>query len=150
MGARNLTILVVDDDEDDFFLVQGAFRERVKGVDLRLVQDGEEMNEYLRHQGRFEDPDSAPQPCLILLDINMPRMDGMVALGEIKTDPSLRHIPVVMFTTSNDPDDIAACYRLGANSFMVKPASYQHFVSIITSLMDYWGGTVELPPGCDK
>ena len=147
--ARNLNILVVDDDPDDFLLVQIAFRDRVREVELRRVQDGEEMIEYLRQEGRFEAPDSAPQPCLILLDINMPGMDGMVALGEIKTDPSLRHIPVVMFTTSNDTDDITACYRLGANSCMVKPASYDQLVSIVTSLMDYWGGTVELPPGCN-
>jgi two-component system, response regulator len=108
MVAAKLTIPVVDDDEDDFFLVQRVFRDRVKGVDLRLVQDGEEMIDYLRQEGRFKDPDSAFEPCLILLDINMPRMDGMLALGEIKTDPSLRHIPVIMLTTSNDPADIAA------------------------------------------
>jgi CheY-like chemotaxis protein len=143
--ARNLTILVVEDDPDDFLLVQIAFRDRVKGVELRLVENGEEMLDYLRQKGKFETPASAPEPCLILLDINMPGMDGMVALGELKTDPSLRHIPVVMLTTSNDTDDITACYRLGANSYMVKPASYDQLVSIITSLMDYWGGTVELP-----
>jgi len=148
MVARSLTILVVDDDEDDFFLVQHVFRDRVTGVELQLVQDGEEMMDYLRQEGKFEAPDTAPLPCLILLDINMPRMDGMMALGGIKTDPSLKHIPVVMFTTSNDPDDIAACYRLGANSFLVKPASYDQFVSMVTNLMEYWRGTVELPHGC--
>jgi two-component system, response regulator len=146
--ARNLTILIVDDDEDDFFLVQSAFQAKVKSVDLRLVQDGEEMMGYLRQEGKFETPESSPLPCLILLDINMPRMNGMMALGEIKADPAFKHIPVVMFTTSNDTDDITACYRLGANAFMVKPASYEQLVTAVSGLMDYWGGTVQLPTGC--
>lgn len=79
----------------------------------------------------------------------MPRMNGKEALQEIRSDPSLRHIPVVMFTTSKNTDDIMSCYRMGANSFMVKPASYDQLVSIVNILIDYWRGTVELPPGCN-
>jgi CheY-like chemotaxis protein len=148
MAARNLTILMVDDDPDDFLLVKGALGNREKNIDLRLVQDGKEMLEYLRREGRFEAPDAAPEPCLILLDLNMPVMNGTEALQEIRNDPSLRHIPVVVFTTSSDTEDVMCCYRLGANSFLVKPASYDHLVSKLTGLMDYWEGTVELPLEC--
>lgn len=145
MVARNLTMLMVDDDPDDFFLVRHALEGKENGVDLRSVEDGEELMDYLRQKGKFECSDTAPPPCLILLDLNMPKMDGMEALQAIKTDPSFRHIPVVVFTTSNDTEDILASYRLGASSFIVKPASYERLVSVLASLMDYWGKSVELP-----
>jgi CheY-like chemotaxis protein len=143
MVAR--TLLVVDDDADDFFLVQSALKDRRDDVDLRLAEDGEEMMDYLHKKGRFETAASSPRPFLILLDLNMPRMNGKEALREIKGDPSLLHIPVVVFTTSDDADDIMSSYRLGANSFVVKPASYDRFVAVLASLMDYWGKSVELP-----
>jgi CheY-like chemotaxis protein len=138
------TLLVVDDDADDFFLVQSALKDRRDDVDLRLAEDGEEMMDCLHKRGRFETAASSPRPFLILLDLNMPRMDGKEALREIKGDPMLRHIPVVVFTTSNDNDDVLSSYRLGANSFIVKPASFDQFVAVLASLMDYWGKSVEL------
>ena len=149
MVAHKLTILMVDDDPDDFFLVQHALGDKKNGFDLRLLEDGEELMDYLLQRGRFEETACASKPCLILLDLNMPRMDGREALREMKADPSLRHIPVVVFTTSNDTDDIMAAYQLGASSFIVKPASYERLVAVLGSLMDYWGKSVELPPNCD-
>jgi CheY-like chemotaxis protein len=110
------------------------------------VEDGEELMDYLLQRGRFDGKACAPPPRLILLDLNMPKMDGREALREIKADPWLRHIPVVVFTTSNDTDDILSSYRLGASSFIVKPASYERLVAILASLMDYWVKAVELPP----
>jgi two-component system, response regulator len=148
MIARNLTILMVDDDPDDFFLVRHALGDKKNGIDLRLLEDGEELMNYLLQLGQFEERACAPPPCLILLDLNMPRMDGREALREMKADPSLRHIPVVVFTTSNDIDDIMSSYQLGASSFIVKPASYERLVAVLGSLMDYWGKSVELPPQC--
>jgi CheY-like chemotaxis protein len=148
MDAHNLTMLMVDDDPDDFFLVRHALGEKKNGIDLRLLEDGEELMNYLLQRGRFEAEASAPTPCLILLDLNMPKMDGREVLKVIKADPSFQHIPVVVFTTSNDTDDILSAYRLGANSFIVKPASYDRLVAILTSLMDYWIKSVELPPLC--
>jgi CheY-like chemotaxis protein len=148
MVAPNLTILMVDDDPDDFFLVRHALGDRVKGIDLKQLEDGEELMDYLRQKGRFENKGCSPPPCLILLDLNMPKMDGREALREIRTDPLLRHLPVVVFTTSNDTDDIMSSYRLGANSFIVKPPSYERLVEVLDNLMDYWANSVELPPQC--
>jgi len=144
MVARKLTILMVDDDPDDFFLVREAVENRIGGIDLRLVADGEEMMDYLHNQGRFETA-SSPRPFLILLDLNMPKKNGREALREIKTDPLLMFIPVVVFTTSNSTDDIMSCYRMGANSFIVKPDSYERFVDVMAALVDYWLNSVELP-----
>jgi CheY-like chemotaxis protein len=153
MVAHNLTILMVDDDPDDFFLVRHALGDKALGdkkdsINLRLLEDGEELLDYLLQRGRFVETAYAPQPCLILLDLNMPKMDGREALREMKADPSLRHIPVVVFTTSNDTDDIMSAYQLGASSFIVKPASYERLVAVLASLMDYWAKSVELPPNC--
>jgi CheY-like chemotaxis protein len=138
------TLLMVDDDPDDFFLIQSALQDKGNGIDLRLVEDGEEMMDYPHHQGRFETT-SSPRPFLILLDLNMPNKNGREALREIKGDPSLMLIPVVVFTTSNSTDDIMSCYRMGANSFIVKPASYTKLVKIMADLVDYWLNSVELP-----
>jgi CheY-like chemotaxis protein len=146
MVAHNLTVLMVDDDPDDFFLVRHALGDKGNGIDLRLLEDGEELMDYLLQRGRFKEITCAPPPSLVLLDLNMPKMDGREALREIKADPLLRHIPVVVFTTSNDTDDILSSYRLGANSFIVKPASYEGLVAVLASLMSYWGKSVELPP----
>jgi CheY-like chemotaxis protein len=149
MATHNLTVLMVDDDPDDFFLVRHALGDKMKGLDLQLLEDGEELMDYLRQKGKFEEKTGALRPCLILLDLNMPKMDGREALREIRADPLLLHIPVVVFTTSNDREDIMSSYRLGANSFVVKPASYERLVAILDSLVDYWAKSVELPPRCD-
>lgn len=113
--------------------------------DLRFVQDGAELLDYLGHRGRYADPASSPRPGIILLDLNMPRMDGREALREIKADPDLRRIPVVVLTTSKAEEDIYRTYDLGANSFITKPVSFEGLVSVMREIGRYWIEIVELP-----
>lgn len=140
-----ITILYADDDEDDRMLVHDALREARLISDLRFVEDGEELLEYLRHRGRYANGASAPRPGLILLDLNMPRMDGREALAAIKADPQLRRIPVVVLTTSKAQEDIFRTYDLGVNSFISKPVTFDGLVDMMQALGRYWLGIVELP-----
>lgn len=114
--------------------------------DVRFVEDGEELLEYLQRRGRYTDPDSSPRPGLILLDLNMPRMDGREALQHIKEDPELRRIPVVVLTTSKAEEDIYRSYDLGVNSFIIKPVTFESLVNIMRVLERYWFEIVEIPP----
>jgi CheY-like chemotaxis protein len=109
------------------------------------VEDGEELLDYLRRRGRYAPPAPAPVPGLVLLDLNMPRKDGREALAEIKADPELRKIPVVVFTTSKRDEDVQRSYCAGANSFVVKPVTFQGLVDLMATLKRYWLETVELP-----
>ena len=118
-----ITILYADDDEDDRMLVHDALREARLINDLRFVEDGEQLLDYLHHRGRYTDATAAPRPGLILLDLNMPRMDGREALAAIKSDPMLRRIPVVVLTTSKAEEDVLRTYDLGVNSFITKPVT---------------------------
>lgn len=145
--ARRITILMADDDEDDRRFVKRAWEKSRVANDLRFVEDGEELLEYLRRAGRYSDPAAAPRPGLILLDLNMPKMDGREALREIKADPDLRRIPVVVLTTSKAEEDIYRTYDLGASSFISKPVTFQSLVDVIQALGKYWVEIVELPPG---
>lgn len=138
-------ILLADDDGDDRLLVKDAMAESGSQAELHCVQDGEELLDYLRHRGKYQGQDCAPIPGLILLDLNMPRKDGKEALREIKNDPVLRRIPVVVLTTSKADTDIARTYELGANSFIAKPVAFECLVSVIRSLSQYWFNMVELP-----
>jgi CheY-like chemotaxis protein len=141
-----ITILMAEDDADDRLLAEEALAESLLLHQLRFVEDGEELMAYLRHQGHYSLPDRAPRPGLILLDLNMPRKDGREALAEIKTDPKLKQIPIIVFTTSTDQHDIFRSYDLGANSFITKPASFDELVLVLRSLEQYWLDLVELPP----
>jgi CheY-like chemotaxis protein len=141
-----ITILLADDDEDDRLLAQQAFEECRLANELRMVADGEELLDYLHHRGAFAAPVSAPRPGLILLDLNMPRKDGREALREIKADPALRQIPVVVFTTSKAEEDVARSYDLGVSSFIAKPVTFDGLVATMKTLGQYWIGVVELPP----
>jgi CheY-like chemotaxis protein len=114
--------------------------------DLRSVEDGEELLDYLFHRGRYADAASSPTPGLILLDLNMPRKDGREALREIKAHPELRRIPVVVLTTSKAEEDIYRTYDLGANSFITKPVSFEGLVAVMRDIGRYWIEIVELPP----
>ena len=135
---------MAEDDADDRLLARDALTEcRLKG-DLHFVESGEELLDYLFHRGKYSQA-SAPRPGLILLDLNMPRKDGREALREIKADPDLRRIPVVVLTTSRADTDIGAVYELGANSFIAKPAQFEALCRIMRSLGEYWFETVELP-----
>ena len=109
------------------------------------MKDGEELMHYLRHQNDFSNPEKSPEPSLILLDLNMPRMDGREALREIKSDPKLRHIPVVVLTTSRAEEDVVRSYDLGVNSFIAKPVTFQGMVEAMKVLGKYWFEVVALP-----
>jgi CheY-like chemotaxis protein len=144
--ARPIVILLADDDEEDRMLAADALEESRVVNDFRFVEDGEELLDYLYHRGRFAEPGSSPTPGLILLDLNMPRKDGREALKEIKADPELRRIPVVVLTTSKAEEDIYRTYDLGANSFITKPVSFEGLVSVMRDIGRYWIEIVELPP----
>jgi CheY-like chemotaxis protein len=140
-----ITILMADDDQDDCLLVKDAFTESRLANDLRFVDNGEELLDYLYHRKKFEKEKSSPRPGLILLDLNMPRMDGREALKVIKSDSDLRPIPVVVLTTSKQEEDIMRSYDLGANSYITKPVTFEGLVEVMKSLGKYWLEIVELP-----
>src|SRR5882762_2601137 len=143
--AKPIVILLADDDEEDRMLTSDALEESRVVNDLRFVEDGEELLDYLYQRGRYADPDSAPRPGLILLDLNMPRKDGREALREIKSDPNLKRIPVIVLTTSKADTDISKIYYLGANSFIAKPVAFDSLVNVMKILGNYWFDIVELP-----
>ena len=145
--GRPITILIADDDADDRMMASEALEESRLANDLRFVEDGEELMDYLHRRGRFSDPADAPRPGLILLDLNMPRKDGREALCEIKSDPELRKIPVVVLTTSQAEEDIYRTYDLGVNSFITKPVMFESMVAVMKALGKYWFEIVELPGG---
>ena len=144
--ARPIVILLADDDEEDRMLAASALEASRVVNDLRFVEDGEDLLAYLYRRGRYAEPGSAPTPGLILLDLDMPRKDGREALREIKADPDLRRIPVVVLTTSKAEEDIYRTYDLGANSFITKPVSFDGLVGVMRDIGRYWIEIVELPP----
>lgn len=131
-----ITILMADDDEDDCLLAQTAFEDAGLTGELRVVVDGIKLLEYLRRQGDYINPEQAPRPDLILLDLNMPRMDGREALKVIKSDPQLKDIPVVILTTSKEQRDIDFCASAGACNFITKPIEFEEWVKTVTALVD--------------
>jgi len=139
------TILMADDDADDCLLVQEALRESKQPHDLRIVRDGQQLLDYLRRRGEYQQSPEVPRPDLILLDLKMPRKDGREALSELKADVRLRSIPIVVFTTSTARDDIGFCYRMGVNSYITKPATFRGLVDLLSTLSKYWFELVELP-----
>jgi CheY-like chemotaxis protein len=145
-AERPITILYADDDPEDRMLVEEALQASRLRNELHFVEDGEELMDYLYRRGRFAQFAGRPLPGLILLDLNMPRKDGREALKEIKSDPALRAIPVVVLTTSKAEEDILRAYDLGASSFVVKPVTFQSLTELTRSLQRWWFEIVELPP----
>jgi CheY-like chemotaxis protein len=145
-NAKPITILMADDDADDRRLTKEALEESRLVNDLRFVENGEELMDYLKGAGKFTDSSDRPRPGLILLDLNMPRKDGRSALKELKSDPELRQIPVVVLTTSKADEDVFRSYDLGVNSYIVKPVTFEALVDILQTLEKYWFEIVELPP----
>lgn len=139
-----ITIVMADDDADDRMLAREAMEESRLGNPFYFVEDGQELMDYLRRAGRWATED-APRPGLILLDLNMPRKDGRQALREIKSDPELRSIPVVVLTTSKTEEDILRSYDLGANTFITKPVTFERLVEIVRGLGTYWFTIAQLP-----
>ena len=145
-GGRPITILLADDDEDDRLMTRDALRDARLHNDLRFVIDGVDLLDYLHRRGRHSDPANAPRPGLILLDLNMPRMDGREALQRIKADPDLKSIPVIVLTTSKAEEDIVRTYNLGVNSFITKPVTFLGLVEVMRVVSRHWLEIVELPP----
>jgi CheY-like chemotaxis protein len=135
---------MAEDDPDDRMMVQDAFEESRLANDLHFVEDGEELMDYLHQTGAYSSA-NAPRPGVILLDLNMPRKDGRQALQEIKADPSLRRIPVVVLTTSKEEEDIIKSYEMSVAGFIVKPVTFEGLVTVLKTLEKYWLEIVELP-----
>jgi CheY-like chemotaxis protein len=147
--GKPITILMADDDADDRQMTQEAFGESRLANDLRFVEDGAELMDYLLRRGKYSDPAHSPRPGLILLDLNMPKKDGREALREIKADPRLRNIRVVVMTTSKAEEDIIRTYDLGAESYVTKPVTFTSLVEVVRALGKYWLEIVELPSGAE-
>jgi CheY-like chemotaxis protein len=145
-NGKPVAILMADDDPEDCQLAREALEESRLANDFHTVADGEELLDYLYHRGKFSDPATSPRPGLILLDLNMPRLDGREALSVIKADPELRSIPIVVLTTSQAEEDVYRSYDLGANSYVTKPVTFDALVQLTKVLTQYWFHIVELPP----
>jgi CheY-like chemotaxis protein len=146
-SRQSIVILLTDDDEEDLQMTVEALRESRLGNDVRTTHDGEELMDYLFQRGAYTDPSDAPTPGLILLDLHMPKKDGREALAEIKANPDLRLIPVIVLTTSKAEEDIFRSYDLGVNSFITKPVTFAGLVEAMRVLSQYWFEIVELPDG---
>ena len=146
MSGTTITILMADDDEDDRELAREAVQHSSLANEMRFAVDGQDLTDYLRRHGGYADPSvDAPRPGIILLDLKMPKKDGPEALAELKADPALRQIPVIVLTTSHDEQDVLLSYALGANSFITKPVTFDGLVDVMQTLTRYWCDTVQLP-----
>jgi CheY-like chemotaxis protein len=146
MSANPTIILLAEDDPDDQYLINEALEENQLNTRMYVVEDGEELLDYLNRRGKYQDDQKWPMPSLILLDLNMPRKDGREALREIKADPKLRHIPVVALTTSQADDDIARTYDSGISGYITKPPSFTGLRDVMKAVDLYWLQTTRLPP----
>jgi CheY-like chemotaxis protein len=144
-GTNSVTILMADDDADDREMTREALAASHLANEFRFVENGVELMDYLLRHGKYHNPAISPRPGLILLDLNMPKKDGREALSEIKSDPNLQEIPVVVMTTSKEEMDIHRSYQLHANSYIVKPVTFDRLVAVVTELGKYWFDIVKLP-----
>jgi CheY-like chemotaxis protein len=137
-----IEVLLVEDDPGDVLMTREAFAEHKVGNTLRVVSDGAEALAYLRREGEYSD---AVRPDLILLDLNLPRRDGREVLAEIKSDPELHHIPVVVLTTSAADEDILRSYELHANAYVTKPVDFDRFIAVVRQIDQFFVSVVKLP-----
>ena len=144
--GKAIIILYAEDDPEDRMLVKDAMEESRLANELDFVEDGEQLMDYLHRRGKYTELSNAPLPGLILLDLNMPKKDGREALEEIKANPNLRRIPIVVLTTSKAEEDILRTYDLGVNGFIIKPVTFESLVSIMKTVSKYWFEIVEPPP----
>lgn len=142
-NGRVVEILLAEDNDNDVELTRQGFKRTKLRANLHHVSDGEECMAFLRKQGRYV---TAPDPDLVLLDLNMPRMDGREVLIELAADPKLVHLPVVILTTSAEEQEILSMYRLRCSSYIIKPVDFERFLHIIRLLSEYWFSAVALPP----
>ncbi len=145
--SKVIHILMAEDDSDDRLLVTEAFEEKHVANSLAFVEDGEDLLDYLNQREKYKDSKKFPRPDIILLDLNMPRMDGREALKVIKADPKLRGIPVIVLTTSQAEQDVLMSYDLGASSFITKPVTFEGLAEVLGALDQYWVQIVKLPEG---
>ncbi len=138
-------VLIAEDDPDDRQWIKEALIETQAAVEMRFVEDGEELMDFLYHRGSYKTTSTLSFPGLLLLDLNMPKKDGREALKEIKVDPRLRHIPIIVLTTSKAKEDIFRMYNLGANSVILKPVTHSGLIEIMRTLTQYWLDVTELP-----
>ena len=148
--TKPITVLMAEDDPDDRALAAEAFAESRLTNDLRFVEDGAELLDYLNRRGKYADPALSPWPGVILLDLNMPRVDGREAHKAIKADPRLRRLQVVILTTSKAEEDVIRSYDLSAASYITKPVTFDRLVEVVRALGRYWLEIVELPPDGDS
>jgi CheY-like chemotaxis protein len=141
---NDMLILIADDDADDRMFLEQALRQNGYMHEIRSVENGEELLDYLNHRGAYTSA-TAPRPTLLILDLNMPRMNGFQALAAIKESPLMRRLPVVVMSTSSADEDVVRSYNLGVNSFVIKPFNYNRLVEVIAALKAYWLETVRLP-----
>ncbi len=147
---RAITILMADDDPDDRQMTKEAFEKARLANDLRFVEDGVELLDYMFRRGKYADAAVSPRPSIILLDLNMPRKDGREALKELRADPLFRSIRVIILTTSKAEEDIIRSYDLSAASFITKPVTFDALVDVVRALGKYWLEIVELPQYADS
>ncbi|MCB0653639.1 MAG: response regulator [Saprospiraceae bacterium] len=141
-SKRQVNILLIEDNSGDIWLTREAFKQSNKNTNLEVVTDGVEAYNYLKKKDPYQDK---PLPDLILLDLNLPKWDGRDVLEKVKTDEDLKHIPIIILTTSNAKKDVINCYKLYANCFITKPVDYESFFLIIQQIEGFWIDTVILP-----
>jgi CheY-like chemotaxis protein len=149
-AGKRVLILLAEDDPGDQELTRRALQGKVLRTDLRIVENGEELLDYLYRRGPYAAPNAAPRPDLILLDLNMPRMGGREVLARLKHDPALCRIPVIVLTTSSQETDIVRSYDLGCNSYIQKPVDIEQFIQVVQQLENYWFEVVTLPPAVEE
>src|SRR5687767_3898945 len=143
-GMNNLQILIAEDDADDRYLIGTAFTEKGYSEKIDFVENGVELLNYLENI-LVTYPDEKNLPCVILLDLNMPKKDGREALKELKQHPIFKKIPVIVFTTTKNEIEIKRCYELGANSYIVKPISFDALLKVVENIRSYWFHTASIP-----
>lgn len=147
MDYREVTILLVEDNPDDVEITKRAFRKNKINNSMYVVRDGQEALDYLYRKGQYADEATSPRPDLILLDINLPRVNGIDVLKELKSDPNMRRIPITMLTVSDRDEDIVRSFDLGVNSYITKPVDFNKFAEAIRGYHFYWTVVTELPRG---
>jgi CheY-like chemotaxis protein len=143
MNHQPIEILLIEDNPADVRLTKEAFKEARVRNNIHVVQDGDSALAFVQQKAPYQD---APRPDLILLDLNLPKKDGREVLAEIKADPKIQLIPVVILTTSDDEEDVLRSYNLNANAYLVKPIDVMRFIKMVQSLSDFWLAFVKLPP----
>ena len=143
MSTKPVEILLVEDNPGDVRLIKEVFKEGTARHTLHVAEDGVAALAFLRREGEYT---GAPRPHLILLDLNLPKKDGREVLAEVKANPNLKHIPVVVLTTSSAEQDVLKCYDLHANCYVIKPVGLERFIEVMQIMEEFWFSVVKLPP----